>query len=140
MGKITTLSKGDMSFESEAGNHPAMIVAPDVTGGSDHGPQPPQLFIASLGSCIGAFVAQYCEKNGINAEGMTVEMLFEKAPDPTRLVNLKAQVLLPKADCSKRIRAIKRVAEHCPVHATINTMENLDIEILGEGECDIAAD
>ena len=66
-------------------------------------------------------------------------MLFEKAPDPTRLVNLRAHVLLPNADCSKRIKAIKRVAEHCPVHATINTMENLEIEIHGEGECDIAA-
>ena len=140
MGKITTLYKGGMLFESKIGNHSVTIDVPDVMGGSDRGPQPPQLFVASLGSCIGAFVAQYCEKNGINAEGMTVEMLFEKAPDPTRLVNLKAQVLLPKADCSKRIRAIKRVAEHCPVHATINTMENLEIEILGEGECDIAAD
>ena len=140
MGKITTVYKGDMLFESKIGNHSVIIDVPDVMGGSDRGPQPPQLFVASLGSCIGAFVAQYCEKNGINAEGMTVEMLFEKAPDPTRLVNLKAQVLLPNADCSKRIRAIKRVAEHCPVHATINTMENLAIEILGEGECDIAAD
>jgi putative redox protein len=140
MRKIITAYKGDMLFESKIGNHSVIIDVPDVMGGSDRGPQPPQLFVASLGSCIGAFVAQYCEKNGINAEGMTVEMLFEKAPDPTRLVNLKAQVLLPKADCSKRIRAIKGVAEHCPVHATINMMENLDIEILGEGECDIAAD
>ena len=140
MGKIITLYKGDMLFESKIGKHSVIIDVPDVMGGSDRGPQPPQLFIASLGSCIGAFVAQYCEKNGIDDEGMTVEMSFEKAPDPTRLINLKAQVLLPKADCSKRIRAIKRVAEHCPVHATINTMENLEIEILGEGECDIAAD
>jgi len=140
VGKITTLYKGDMLFESQIGKHSVIIDVPDVMGGSDRGPQPPQLFIASLGSCIGAFVAQYCEKNGIDDEGMTVEMSFEKAPDPTRLVNLKAQVLLPKADCSKRIRAIKRVAEHCPVHATINTMENLEIEIFGEGQCDIAAD
>jgi len=36
------------------------------------------------------------------------------------------------------IRAIKRGAEHCAVHATINTMENLETEILGE--CDIVAD
>jgi len=140
MAKITTFYKGDMLFESKIGNHSVIVDVPDVMGGSDRGPQPPQLFVASLGSCIGAFVAQYCEKNGIDDEGMTVEISFEKAPDPTRLVNLKAQVLLPNADCSKRIKAIKRVAEHCPVHATINTMENLEIEILGEGECDIAAD
>jgi putative redox protein len=140
MAKITTLYKGDMLFESKIGNHSVIIDVPDVMGGSDRAPQPPQLFIASLGSCIGAFVAQYCEKNGIDDTGMTVDISFEKVADPTRLVNLKAQVLLPNGDCSKRVKAVERVAAHCPVHATISTMEGLEIEILGKGQCDISAE
>ena len=139
MAKITTYYKGGMLFESKIGGHSVTIDVPESMGGSDRGPMPPQLFVASLGSCIGAFVAQYCEKNGIDDEGMTVDMTFEKAADPTRLVNLKATVNLPKGDCAKRVKAIERVAQHCPVHATINTMEHLEIAILGEGECDIGA-
>jgi len=137
MAKITTTYKGGMLFESKIGNHTVTIDVPESMGGSDRGPMPPQLFVASLGSCIGAFVAQYCEKNGIDDEGMSVDMIFDKAADPTRLVNLKATVNLPKGDCSKRVKAIERVAQHCPVHATINTLEHLEFEILGEGECDI---
>jgi len=138
MAKITTYYQGGMLFESKIGNHSVTIDVPESMGGSDRGPMPPQLFIASLGSCVGAFVAQYCEKNGIDAEGMTVDMTFEKVADPTRLVNLKATVNLPKGDCAKRVKAIERVAQHCPVHATINTMEHLEFAILGAGDCDIA--
>jgi uncharacterized OsmC-like protein len=135
MAKITTHYKGDMLFESQIGDHSILIDVPESMGGSDRGPMPPQLFVASLGSCIGAFVAQYCEKNGIDDEGMTVEITFDKAPDPTRLTDLKVTVRLPQGDCSKRVKAIERVAAHCPVHSTIQTMKDLEIEILGEDAC-----
>ncbi len=137
MATLTTYYKGDMLFESKIGKHSVLIDVPAGMGGSDRGPIPPELFVASLGSCIGAFVAQYCEKNGIDDTGMRVDVTFDKADDPTRLVNLKATVMLPSGDCKARIKAIERVAEHCPVHATIRTMEGLEIEILGEGQCDL---
>ncbi len=137
MATITTYYKGNMAFESQIGKHTLTIDVPASMGGSDRGPIPPDLFVASLGSCIGAFVAQYCENNGIDDTGMTVDLTFEKASDPTRLVNLKATVNLPQGECGQRVKAIERVAEHCPVHATIKTMEGLEITIHGKGECDI---
>ncbi|MGI5836076.1 MAG: OsmC family protein [Chloroflexota bacterium] len=140
MAKITTSYKGNMLFESQMGKHKLTIDVPPAMGGSDRGPIPPDLFVASLGSCIGAFVAQYCENHGIDTEGMTIDMTFEKVEDPTRLVDLKATVNLPKGDCKQRIEAIRRVAEHCPVHETITTMRGLEIEILGQGQCKIDTD
>lgn len=139
MATITTSYKGKMLFESQIGRHKLTIDVPPSMGGRERGPLPPELFVASLGSCIGAFVAQYCENHGIDTEGMTVDMTYEKADDPTRLVNLKATVNLPRGDCAKRIEAIRRVAEHCPVHETISTMKGLQVEILGEGECRMKA-
>jgi uncharacterized OsmC-like protein len=135
MASITTFYKGGMLFESHMGKHRLTIDVPAGMGGCDRGPIPPDLFVASLGSCIGAFVAQYCENNGIDDAGMTVDMSFEKVSDPTRLVNLKATIKLPMGDCSKRIKAIERVAMHCPVHETISTMQGLAVEIMGPGEC-----
>jgi len=140
MPVITTYYKGDMLFETAIGQHRVTIDVPAEMGGDDRGPQPPQLFIASLGSCIGAFVAQYAERAGMDASGMTVDLHFEKAADPTRLVNLKATVKLPNADCGQRVHAIHRVAEHCPVHETILTMQGLNIEILGKENCHIEAE
>lgn len=134
MATITTFYKGNMLFETKIGKHTLTIDVPPDMGGSDRGLQPPQLFVASLGSCIGAFVAQYCEQVGIDDKDMTVELSFDKVPDPTRLVNLKATIKLPHGDCGKRVQAIERVAEHCPVHETISTMRGLTFEILGQGD------
>jgi len=136
MPTITTHYKGEMLFESKMGNHSVIIDVPAGMGGTDRGPTPPELFIASLGSCVGAFVANYCETvGGIDTTGMTVDMSFDKVEDPTRLVNLKIQVKLPHGDCSKRKKAILRVAEHCPVHETISTLEGIEMELLGADAC-----
>jgi uncharacterized OsmC-like protein len=137
MSKVTTFYKGDMLFESEIGNHTLTIDVPASMGGKDRGPMPPQVFIASLGSCVGALVVDYCKKVGIDAEDMSVDVLFEKATDPTRLTDVSVKVNLPHGDCAKRVPAIKRVAEHCPVHATIGTLEGIDVEILGQDACEM---
>jgi len=132
MATITTYHKGDMLFESQIGNHGVIIDVPDSMGGSDRGPTPPQIFIASLGSCIGAFVANYCNNVGIDTTDLSVDVSFEKVEDPTRLTNVKVQVNVPNGDISGREKALLRVAGHCPVHETICTLEDVDIAFSGK--------
>ena len=129
MATITTTYKGDMLFETKTGNHTLQADVPPAMGGKDRAPTPPELFIASLGTCISAFVANYCGKAGVNATDMTVDVEFEKADDPTRLINLKVIIKMPNATCKNRQTAIRRVAEHCPVHETIVTLEEISFEI-----------
>lgn len=129
MATITTYYKGDMLFESKLGKHSILVDVPATMGGSDRGPTPPELFVASLGSCIGAFVANYCHKSGVEAKDLTVDVSFDKADDPTRLVNLKVKVKLPSGKCKGREKALLRVAEHCPVHETIATLKGIDFEL-----------
>ncbi|MEA3377256.1 MAG: OsmC family protein [Chloroflexota bacterium] len=132
MDVITTHHKGDMLFETQLGSHVLEIDVPDTMGGKDRGPQPPELFVASLGSCVAALVANYCNKSGLSTDGLTVDVTYEKASDPTRLIDLKVKVDLPNADISGREKAIQRVADHCPVHQTICTLEGVDIEVSGK--------
>jgi putative redox protein len=130
MATITTTYKGGMLFESQVGNHKVTIDVPTDMGGADRAPTPPQYFVISLGSCIAAFIAAYCQQAGIDATGLSVDVSFDKVENPTRLINLKVRVKLPRADCEVRKQALLRVAQHCPVHATIDNFDNLEIEIL----------
>jgi putative redox protein len=130
MATITTSFKGDMLFETKIGNHTLLADVPASMGGKDRAPTPPELFIMSLGTCIAAFVANYCGKSGVDAEDMTVDVNFDKADDPTRLINIKVVIKMPKATCKDRQAAIRRVAEHCPVHETIVTIDDISFEIL----------
>lgn len=136
MPTITTYYKGDMLFETKMGNHSLLIDVPGNMRGKDRAPTPPELFIASLGSCVGAFVANYCETVGsIDTTDLSVDVSFEKVEDPTRLVNLHVKVYLPHGDCKRREKAVLRVAEHCPVHETISTLEGIQIDIMDMEAC-----
>jgi uncharacterized OsmC-like protein len=132
MSTITTRYLGDMLFESELGNHRVRIDVPPAMGGSDRAPLPPQFFIASLGSCIAAFVANYCRNNEIDCSEMSVDVSFEKAEKPGRLTNLKATVHLPHAACGERQKALCRVAEQCIIHETLAHFEGLEVTILDQ--------
>ncbi len=131
METIRTQHKGDMLFETQLGRHKLQIDVPASMGGSDRGPMPPDVFVASLGACVAALVADYCNRANLNIDGLTVDVAYEKASDPTRLVDVHIKVHLPKADISGREKAIKRVADQCPVHQTICTLEGANIEIRG---------
>jgi uncharacterized OsmC-like protein len=131
MATQTTYYRGAMLFESELGNHLLKIDVPPGMGGSDRGPTPPELFIASLGSCVGAFVAQYCERTGLDTTDLTIDVTYEKVDDPTRLTDLEVKVNLPHADCDRKRGAIERVASHCPVHETIGTLQGINFVIAG---------
>lgn len=132
MSTISTIYKGDMLFQTQInGYHAILTDVPDAMGGKDRAPTPPQYFIVSLGACVGAMVANYCKSHGIDSTDMKVDVKFEKADKPTRLTDLKIKVTLPNAECAgKQAEILKRVAEHCPVHETINMMQNVDFEIV----------
>lgn len=130
MATSITRSNPDGTFVSEVGEHRILIDVPASMGGSDRGPTPPDLFVASLGSCVAAFVAAYCDRTGLDATGLAVNVDYDKADDPTRLVNLRITIRLPHAECGERVAAIRRVAEHCPVHESIATFSGLDFTIL----------
>lgn len=129
MPTITTSYRGDMTFATDIGDRRLIIDVPAGMGGKGRGPTPPELFVASLGSCVAAYVAAYCQTAGLEARELSVDVSYAKAEDPTRLVDLTITVNLPHADCGQRQAAIRRVAEHCPVHETIATLSQVHFEI-----------
>lgn len=131
MGKVTSYHKGDMIFETNIGNHIITndVPATPVWGGKDRAPTPPDLFIASLSSCVAAFVVQYCQNIGINSQDISVDVTYDKSDKPVFLKNIAVTVNLPHADVNDRMEAIRRVSEHCTVHETISQLENIAIEV-----------
>jgi putative redox protein len=127
MPKITTVYKGDMLLENRLGNHTVLVDVPQRLGGSDRGPIPSELFAASLGSCISALVADHCRRSGIDVEGMSVDVAYDKLDNPLRFASIKVTIDLPGADSETKRRAVLDVAERCPVHNTI--VSGAEIEI-----------
>jgi uncharacterized OsmC-like protein len=134
MARVSTTYKGEMLFETQLGRHNVLIDVPPSMGGNDRGPTPPEFFVASLGSCVAALVANYCNNAAIDITDLSVDVEFDKAEDPTRLTNVKVLIHLPHADLNGREAAILRVAERCPVHETICSMDSVEISMNGNSK------
>jgi uncharacterized OsmC-like protein len=132
MPNITTYYKGAMLFQSRIGSHSLLTDVPASMGGSDRAPTPPELFIASLGTCVAALVVQYCDRNDIDTRDMTVDVDFRKTDQPTRLTDIVVTINMPHASCQDREGAIRRVAEHCPVHATIANLDEIKFVLMDQ--------
>jgi uncharacterized OsmC-like protein len=129
MAEVTVKHAGDMKFETTIGNHQLIIDVPAEMNGKDRGLTPPQLFVASLASCIAVFATSYCNNTGINAEALTVSLSFDKLTKPARLGNFKAVISIPHGDVGGKEKAVIRAAHFCPIHETIRTAPEVAISL-----------
>jgi len=110
--------------------HSVTIDLPKDLGGKDEGPTPPEVFIDSLGSCIGVYVLGYCKTAGLDPSGMKITLDWEKAVDkPTRIQKISAKIELPNANAGVRKPALLKVAESCLIHETIKHQPEITIEL-----------
>lgn len=99
-------------------------------GGADRGMKPAELLAGSLGACIAIMVQAYCDKHGYTDGEVGASLTIELADDPKRIKGIVIDLELPKDVPEDRKPAIKRVAELCPVHATLEQMPKVDLEIV----------
>lgn len=141
MPKAISVHNGDMLFETQIGDHKIYNDVPPTPewGGKGRYPTPPDYFVASLSSCIAAFVVQYCNQVGLDATDMRVECNYEKVAKPAFLKDIEIAVHLPNADLGPRAEALKRVASQCTVHETISQMAELHVSITDRTASKVAA-
>jgi putative redox protein len=121
---------GGKKFSAQNRAHTVIIDQPEDNGGNNQGPTPPELFIDSLGSCIGVYVLGFCKNTGLNPDGMKITLDWEKASDkPSRIKNINIKIALPNADVGARKAALLKVAESCLIHETIKHQPEISMEL-----------
>ncbi|MBI5788093.1 MAG: OsmC family protein [Candidatus Schekmanbacteria bacterium] len=127
--------KGSKKFLATCRGHQMIIDLPEDQEGSDAGMTPPETFVASLGSCMGVYILNYCRNVKINPTDMLISVDWEKGANPARISHIKVNVKIPRMTQEDRKEALIKVAEHCLVHNTIHNPPKVEIELLtGEEE------
>jgi putative redox protein len=80
---------------------------------------PGKLFLASLGMCVGVYVAGYCNNHGIPCDDLRVEIDRETAHAPSRTTQVAMRISLGAELTEAQRRAILAVARQCHVHQSI---------------------
>jgi putative redox protein len=120
---------GGVQFEIRARQHTIASDQPAENGGFDEGMTPPELLLASLGSCVGFYAAQYLRKHKLATEGTIVRVAADKATDPARLNNFRIDLEIPRELSQQDLEGVEEAARHCLIHNTLLHPPKISIEV-----------
>lgn len=127
--EITVNHLGDVQFEIKARQHVVISDQPPENGGYDEGMTPPELMLASLGSCAGFYAAAYLKKHKLATMGTRVRVTCDKVKPPARLDNFHIELELP-VDLDERHRAgVEESVHHCLIHNTLLMPPKIEISV-----------
>jgi len=130
---VTVNHLGAVQFEIKARNHTIASDQPAESGGFDEGMTPPELMLASLGSCAAYYAAQYLRKKRLAKEGTKVAVTADKVKDPethlTRLDNFSIDIQSPIPLTSEHESGVREAVHHCLIHNTLLHPPKIGIRI-----------
>ena len=125
--KITHLDQVKFSIQSRS--HAILCDQPAENGGEDSGMTPPELLLASLGSCAAFYAVQYLKTRNLTESGVEVSVTSEKLKSPARLGNFRIQVSCPVPLTEEHSEGLMRSVKHCLVHNTLLSPPEIAIEL-----------
>jgi putative redox protein len=100
------------------GPHRLTADEPVAAGGSDEGPNPPELLLAALGVCKGMTVRMYAERRQWPLHAVRVDLVRSQAEGADRIdVTISFVGELSEAQRSRLLE----IAEHCPTHRMLTS-------------------
>jgi uncharacterized OsmC-like protein len=128
--EITVEHLGSVQFEIKTRGHSVVSDQPAESGGFDEGMTPPELLLASLGSCAGYYAAEYLRKHKLATEGTLVRVNCDKVKEPVpRLTNFLIEVDVPTELSPEHRKGMREAVEHCLVHNTLLHPPKISIQI-----------
>ena len=120
---------GGVQFEIKAREHVIVSDQPEANGGFNEGMTPPELLLASLGSCAAFYAAQYLKRHGLATEGTRVRVTADKVPNPARVDHFRIEVETPMSFQEKDKAGIEAAVHHCLIHNTLLNPPQIVLEV-----------
>jgi uncharacterized OsmC-like protein len=121
-------------FVATCDGHQVVTGKGDDGDGGRGGMWPAQLFVASLGMCIGGYVAGYCQHHDIPCADLRIELDRDTARAPSRTTRVTAKIHLGAKVSQKDAEAILRVADQC--HITNSIRQGMEVVCFLAGHAD----
>ena len=120
---------GAVQFEVRARQHTLVSDQPADNNGYDEGMTPPELMLASLGSCAAYYAVDYLKRNHLQQEGCRVRVTADKVKGPFRLDNFHIDVQVAEDLDAGQLKGVEEAVHRCLIHNTLLHSPKIDVEI-----------
>lgn len=110
---------GGKIITAHTNGHAIKTDQPLDNGGSNTGPAPFELFLASIGTCAGIYVKSFCDNRQIPTDGIKIIQKTDFNSETGLPVNITLDIKLPEDFPEKYIASLIHVAELCKVKKSI---------------------
>ncbi|MGE3285055.1 MAG: OsmC family protein [Pseudonocardia sp.] len=123
---------GDLRAIVQAGDHEIVVDEPrSVAGGTDRGPQPTELLLASVASCFTISIAYSARKRHLPLAGLDVRVTGAYDGPQFRAIRIVVHAAQPGGDdLARLVESAKRV---CYVTRTLTLGPEISVQIDGAG-------
>ncbi|MDX8387820.1 MAG: OsmC family protein [Ghiorsea sp.] len=128
MARLNAKYEGGAKFTVACRNHEIIVDQPVDNGGENAGMTPPEIMAGSMASCIGFYVARYCEQAKIDSSDLSVSCDWNVGGEPKHMESFEINIHLSAMPENRR-KAIERVASGCLIHATLGQNPKVDIGV-----------
>jgi uncharacterized OsmC-like protein len=120
---------GQVKFKIQSRSHSILCDQPTDNGGEDAAMTPPELMLASLGSCAAFYAVQYLKTRNLAESGVEVSVTAEKLKAPARLGEFNIRVEYPVELNQEQTEGLMRSVKHCLIHNTLLAPPQIRIEL-----------
>ncbi len=129
MIEVSVTHLGAVQFEIKAREHTIVCDQPEANDGFNEGMTPPELMLASLGSCAGFYAVDYLKRQKLAVEGVKVHVTAEKAKNPARLDPFKIELDVPADLSAEHLKGMEDAVHRCLIHNTMLHSPTIALEI-----------
>lgn len=129
MLEVSVEHLGAVQFEIKARGHSIVSDQPAENGGFDEGMTPPELMLASLGSCAGFYAVDYLKRQQLAAEGTKVRVTAEKAKNPARMDNFRIEVEVAAGLSEEQVKGVEEAVLRCLIHNTLTHPPKIELAV-----------
>lgn len=128
--EVKVIHLDNVRFSIQAREHTIISDQPADNGGQDTGMTPPELLLASLGSCAAFYAVQYLKARSLAETGVEVSVTAEKLKQPARMGQFRIQVSCPVPLTEDQKQGLLRSVHQCVVHNTMTSQPEIGVELL----------
>ncbi|HEV8433443.1 MAG TPA: OsmC family protein [Thermoanaerobaculia bacterium] len=127
--KIEVSFPGGVAVDATVRNHVIHTDQP-APAGSDSGPSPFDVFLASIATCMGFYALRFCQERSLSTKGLGVTLEPIRAVAGGPVTTIDVQLRLPENFPPKYVDALGRAVDHCAVKRHMLTPPEFRLQLV----------